>query len=179
MTHAIETQLCPVHRDAASTSPRIAGALETGAPMPSDAVERMLVEVLRCLAAAGETGDAICWDEALDRAEQVLGSRDGALVVARAAALHRSLAPSGSAPDFLPLPCRRLSGGEAELLTLLRASIGNQDRAETCDRAPAGSRLSFATRGAVADVAEAIQASRSAVRGRRPAASSGAPHPGP
>ena len=80
MTHAIDKRFCPVHRDSAQTSPRTAGAREIDAPMPSDAVERLLVEVLRCLAAAGETGDAICWDEAHDRAEQVFGPRDGTLL---------------------------------------------------------------------------------------------------
>lgn len=182
MRHAIDKPFCPLRRPAdlppsrtataplVATGPLAPSAAGSGDPMPSDAVERILVLVLRCLSAAGETGDAICWDEALDRAEQVFGPRDGTLVVARAAVLHRSLVRSGAAIDFLPLPCRRLSRGEADLLALLRATIGNQQRVEASESVPSGARPSPETRRALADIAEAVRSSRAAVLGLRPAA---------
>lgn len=165
MKHAVEPSNCPARRTAAQPLTRAAGpsvpacaAVLSGSgsfdPMPSDATERALVLVLRCLAAAGETGDALCWDAAFDRAEQAFGPRDGTLVVARVAALHRSLARSGSAPYVLPLPCRRLSRGEADLLKLFRASIGIGEAAE---RTSMGSRLSIEARRALTDLADAVR----------------------
>ena len=173
MHHAIDMPLCPRSQDAV-LPPSLCRAAPTGSgigePMPSDAMERLLVTVLRCLSAARETGDAICWEEALDRAEQVFGPREGSLVVARAAALQRCLAGSDAVPHFLPLPCRRLSRGEADLLKLFQASIGSQHRAEAADMTSVGSRLSLDTRKALADVADAVRSSRSAGLGLRPAA---------
>ena len=189
MKHAIEMPLCPLRREAARPPPRTAAAcpLEPanpadpasraaapsgtgiGDPMPSDAIERIFVLILRCLAAAHETGDANCWDEALDRAEQAFGPRDGTLVVARAAALHRSLARFGLAPHVLPLPCRRLSQDEGELLKLFRTSVGSPHRLDA-DLAWPGSRLPADTRKALADVVDALRSSRSSRLGLRPAA---------
>ena len=78
--------------------------------------------VLRFVAAAAETGDAACYDAAFAEAEAAFGPREGALVVARAAALLRAAAREGVALASLPPPCRSLSTDEAP--GLLAATAG-------------------------------------------------------
>jgi hypothetical protein len=75
---------------------------------------------LRFVAAAAETGDGACFDAAFAEAEAAFGFRDGALVVARAAALLRAAGREGIALALLPPACRALSRDEAGLLALLR-----------------------------------------------------------
>lgn len=91
--------------------------------MPRQGPERAVMMALRFVAAAADTGDAACWDAALDGAEAAFGPRDGALLVARAAALLRAGRREGTVLRFLPPPCRRLSGDEAALLDVLRARL--------------------------------------------------------
>ena len=88
--------------------------------LPPEGPERAALLVLRFLAAARDTGDACCWDAALDEAEAAFGQRLGPLVVGYAGALIRRLARADIDLAFLPPPCRRLSGGEALLLDTLR-----------------------------------------------------------
>ena len=76
--------------------------------------------VLRFIGAAYETGDAACWEAAHTRAEDELGPLDGALLVAGAATVVRTIL-SRRDFSFLPPPCRRLSVDETALLRFLRA----------------------------------------------------------
>ncbi len=113
--------------------------------MPRQDPERAVMLALRFVAAAADTGDAACWDAALDGAEAAFGPRDGALLVARAAALLRAGQREGTTLRFLPPPCRRLSGDEADLLGVLRARLqGCSARAEV--------ELSAGLRAALSDL---------------------------
>ncbi len=122
----------------------------TAAPLPRDGVERVVMLVLRFVAAAAETGDAACFDAAFDGAEAAFGSRDGALLVARAAALVRALRHEEAEVRFLPPPCRSLSSGEAHLLAALRRRLsGGRDACPV--------ELSGETRAALADLAVPVR----------------------
>lgn len=123
---------------------------DPGAVLPRDGVERAVMLALRFVAAAAETGDAACFDAAFDGAEAAFGPRDGALLVARAAALVRALRRDEADLCFLPPPCRCLSPGEANLLVALRLRVSGQ-------REMLGADLSGATRAALADLAAPIQ----------------------
>ena len=133
--------------------------------MPRGGVERAVMLALRFVAAADDTGDAACWDAAFERAEDEFGPRDGALLVARAAALLRALRRDGSDLRFLPPPCRRLSAGEAELLAALRARFGEGRGLAAYDASPG-------TRAALADLAAPISPLRGGLP--RPAVPPGA-----
>ena len=120
------------------------------ATLPRDGVERVVMLALRFVAAAAETGDAACFDAAFDGAEAAFGPRDGALLVARAAALVRALRHEEVEVRFLPPPCRVLSAGEARLLAALRPRLSGLR-----DACPAD--LSGATRAALADLAAPVR----------------------
>ena len=122
----------------------------TAATLPRDGVARAVMLALRFVAAAAETGDAACFDAAFDGAEAALGPRDGALLVARAAALVRALKREEAELRFLPPPCRYLSPGEAVLLAALRRRLSG-------GRPPAEAGLSGAARAALADLAAPIR----------------------
>lgn len=122
---------------------------DPGAVLPRDGVERAVMLALRFVAAAAETGDAACFDAAFDGAEAAFGPRDGALLVARAAALIRALRRDEGELHFLPPPCRYLSPGEAQLLVALRLRLSGQ-------RGTGGTALSGAC-AALADLAAPIQ----------------------
>ncbi len=143
---------CPVSASAASACPeRPACPAGPAAVLPRDGAERAVILALRFVAAAAETGDAACFDAAFDGAEAAFGPRDGALLVARAAALVRALTRDEVDLRFLPPPCRALSPGEAHLLAALRLRvIGGRD---AC---PA--ELSGAARAALADLAVPVRA---------------------
>ena len=98
------------------TAPCRSGHIEL---TPRGGREGMIVALLRFIGAAYETGDAACWEAAHARAEDELGSLDGALLVAAAAVVVRTIL---SCRDFgfLPPPCRRLSDDETALLHFLR-----------------------------------------------------------
>ena len=154
------------------------------ATLPRDGAERTVMLALRFVAAAADTGDAACFDAAFDGAEAAFGARDGALVVARAAALVRALKRDGAAWQFLPPPCRFLSPGEARLLAALRLRLSGARGAGTAELSGArgagtaelsgargvgtaelsGARdagtaeLSGATRAALADLAVPVRA---------------------
>ncbi|WP_237477927.1 hypothetical protein [Lichenibacterium dinghuense] len=123
--------------------------------LPRDGAERAVMLALRYVAAAAETGDAACFDAAFDGAEAAFGPRDGALLVARAAALVRALrreaAAEGCGLHFLPPPCRHLSAGEAHLLLALRSRLSGE-------RGAGPAALSGATRAALADLAVPVRA---------------------
>lgn len=119
------------------------------ATLPRDGVERAVMLALRFVAAAAETGDAACFDAAFEGAEAAFGPRDGALLVARAAALVRALKRDGVDFAFLP-PCRWLSPGETHLLAALRLRLSG-------GRDPCWAGLSGATRAALADLAVPVQ----------------------
>lgn len=121
------------------------------ATLPRDGVERAVMLALRFVAAAAETGDAACFDAAFEGAEAAFGPRDGALLVARAAALVRALNRDEAGCEFLPPPCRWLSPGEAHLLAALRPRLTGEW--ETC-----AAGLSGETRAALADLAAPVQA---------------------
>lgn len=89
---------------------------------PGDPADVLALAIFRHIAAAYETGDAACWEAAHARAEADLTPSDAALVVARAATVVRVIRIDRPDFRFLPLPCRRLSGDEAALMRLLRAS---------------------------------------------------------
>ena len=118
---------------------------DPGTLMPRHGPERAVMLALRYVAAAADTGDAACWDAALDGAEAAYGPRDGALLVARAAALLRAGRREGTTLRFLPPPCRRLSGDEADLLGALRARLQGFD-------ALSDSPLSAGLRAALSDL---------------------------
>ena len=105
---------------------------------------------LRFVAAAAETGDAACFDAAFDGAEAAFGPRDGAYLVARAAALVRALRHEEAEVRFLPPPCRSLSPGEAHLLAALRLRLSGGREACSLE-------LSGATRAALADLAAPVR----------------------
>ncbi len=134
---------------ACPAAPACPAPLADAALMPRGGAERAVMLALRFVAAADDTGDAACWDAAFERAEAEFGPRDGALLVARAAALLRALRRDGSDLRFLPPPCRRLSAGEAGLLAALRARLGGGRHPAACE-APPG------TRAALADLAAPI-----------------------
>ncbi len=121
------------------------------ATLPRDGAERVVILALRFVAAAAETGDAACFDAAFDGAEAAFGPRDGALLVARAAALLRALKRDEAEWHFLPPPCRALSPGEAHLLAALR-------RRMTGGRDAGTAPLSDAARAALADLAVPVRA---------------------
>ena len=116
MPDPIAPARCPVsHGSSCREAPACSDAL------PPSGAERAAILVLRFIAAARDTGDACCWDAALDEAEAAFGERAGPLVVGTAAALIRRLHRKGGNIAFLPSPCRRLSPGEALMLRTLRA----------------------------------------------------------
>jgi hypothetical protein len=121
--------LCPASpRPGQSGCPEASACrAEPGTLMPHQGAERAVMLALRFIAAAADTGDAACWDAALDGAEAAFGPRDGALLVARAAALLRAMRREGAGLDFLPPPCRRLSADEADLLGAFRARLQGRD----------------------------------------------------
>lgn len=144
---------CPISAAPAAASTcreRPACPRDPGAVLPRDGVERAVMLALRFVAAAAETGDAACFDAAFDGAEAALGPRDGALLVARAAALIRALRRDEAELHFLPPPCRYLSPGEARLLAALRLRLAGR-------RGTDGAALSGACRAALADLAAPIQ----------------------
>ena len=132
--------------DAPRRCPARTGArpVDPPAAMPSEGPERAVMLALRFVAAAGDTGDAACFDAALDGAEAAFGPRDGALLVARAAALVRGFRREAADIRFLPPPCRFLSSGEANLLGALRLQL--RGRRATADG------LSGAMRAALSDL---------------------------
>lgn len=123
---------------------------DPAATLPRDGAERAVMLALRFVAAAAETGDAACFDAAFDAAEAAFGPRDGALLVARAAALVRALRWDDAEPRFLPPPCRSLSPDEAHLLAALRPRLSGGR-----DAGPDG--LSAAARAALADLAVPVR----------------------
>ena len=123
---------------------------DPAATLPRQGPERALVLVLRFVAAAAETGDAACYDAAFAEAEAAFGPREGALVVARAAALLRAAAREGVALAPLPPPCRSLSTDEAGLLAAMRAR-------RTGLRLSHDTRLPQAMRLALADLAAPLE----------------------
>lgn len=121
-------------------------------PMPRQGRARAVMLALRFVAAAAETGDGACFDAAFAEAEAAFGFRDGALVVARAAALLRAAGREGVDLALLPPACRALSRDEAGLLAVLRDRDGSLlPLAEPCR--PAGPR---GMARALADLAAAL-----------------------
>ncbi len=143
--------LCPVapppHHDACPEA-SVCRA-DPGPLLPRDGPERIVLLTLRFVAAATETGDAACWDAALDGAEAAFGPRDGALLVARAAALLRAARREGADLRCLPPPCRRLSRDEADLLAALRSRLQGREGGPV-------PRLSAGLRAALFDLAEPL-----------------------
>ncbi len=134
--------------------------------MPRDGAERAVMLALRYVSAAAETGDAACFDAAFDGAEAAFGPRDGALLVARAAALVRALrrdeaggeadrdgADRDGALRFLPPACRFLSAGESRILRLLRSRLSGGRGADAED----ASGLSAGASAALADLAAPVR----------------------
>ena len=120
--------------------------------MPRQGGLRAVMLALRFVAAAAETGDGACFDAAFAEAEAAFGDRDGALLVARAAALVRAARRDGVALAVLPPGCRALSCDEAGLLAVLRNRGGSLAAiAEPCRLAG-----SHAVAGALADLAAAL-----------------------
>ena len=92
------------------------------AALPRGGAERALVLALRFVAAASETGDAACYEAAFAEAEAGFGPREGALVVARCAALLRAARREALPLALLAPPCRWLSPAEADILGRLGAA---------------------------------------------------------
>ena len=116
---------CPVTAaPAGAACPDRSCPADPQAPMPRQGRPRAVMLVLRFVAAAAETGDGACFDAAFAEAEAVFGPRDGALVVARAAALLRAARRDDIDLALLPPACRALSRGEAGLLAVLRERDG-------------------------------------------------------
>ena len=137
-------QRCPLAAAPAEIAcPDRACRAEAAAALPREGPERALVLALRFVAAAAETGDAACFDAAFAEAEATFGPRDGALVVARSAALLRAARREGVALLLLLPPCRSLSADEADLVAALTALRSGRPIAAR-DRLPQALRLALA-----------------------------------
>ena len=120
------TRRCPFTAVPAGAScPDRSCPADPQAPLPRRGGLRAAMLALRFVAAAAETGDGACFDAAFAEAEAAFGVRDGALVVARAAALLRAARRDGVDLALLPPACRALSRDETRILTLLRDRDGS------------------------------------------------------
>ena len=147
------TRRCPfTAAPAGAACPDRSCPADPQAPMPRQGKPRAVMLVLRFVAAAAETGDGACFDAAFAEAEAVFGPRDGALVVARAAALLRAARREEVDLALLPPACRALSRDESGLLAVLR----NRDDGLAAVAAPCRLAGSHGLAGALADLATAL-----------------------
>jgi hypothetical protein len=88
-----------------------------------DGAERLALSVSRFIAAGYMTSDAACWDAAHACAEEVLGPVAGPRLVAAMASVMRALRVERFEPwSFMPAPCCRATGNEADLVAALQCA---------------------------------------------------------
>src|SRR6185312_12195047 len=88
-----------------------------------DDFSRVALSLFRLIGAAYVTGCSHCWEAAHRFADETPSVRDGALLVARVAAIVRILRGGHAGePVYLPPCCNRLSKDELQLMALLQAA---------------------------------------------------------
>ncbi|AMA56067.1 hypothetical protein [Bradyrhizobium sp. CCGE-LA001] len=114
---AEQSRLCPLQ--AVLSTPRSVESY--------DQFSRVALSLFRFIGAAYATGASDCWEAAYRFADETPDIADGALLVARAAALVRILRRGRSCElCFMPPSCRRLSKDETELMRLLTVARSRQ-----------------------------------------------------
>ncbi|KYH03037.1 hypothetical protein [Bradyrhizobium sp. DOA1] len=114
---AEQSRLCPLQ--AVLSTPRSVESY--------DQFSRVALSLFRFIGAAYATGASDCWEAAYRFADETPDIADGALLVARAAALVRILRSGRSCElYFMPPSCRRLSKDETELMRLLTVARSRQ-----------------------------------------------------
>ena len=94
-----------------------------------DDFARIALSLFRFIGAAYVTGCSDCWEAAHRFADETCSVRDGALLVARVAAVVRLMRMGrASDPAYLPPCCNRLSKHESQLMSLLQAACDGASR---------------------------------------------------
>jgi hypothetical protein len=88
-----------------------------------DDFARVTLSVIRYIAAAYATSDAVCWEAAFQFVDDAIDQEDGPFLIARVATLVRAVRRSLNRKlDCLPASCNRLTFEERRLLLLIEAA---------------------------------------------------------
>ena len=89
----------------------------------SDGFSAICLTIVRFVSAAYTTGDAACWEAALQLSDEALDAEHGPLLVARLTTLIRILRRSGK-QEFVSLPatCNRMTVEEQRLMLTIEAA---------------------------------------------------------
>lgn len=89
----------------------------------SDGFSATCLTIVRFVSAAYTTGDAACWEAALQLSDKALDAEHGPLLVARLATLIRILRRTGKQEFFsLPATCNRMTVEEQRLMLTIGAA---------------------------------------------------------